>query len=93
MDEAHFIKDHKTARCKSAEAVAKKADRLVLLSGTPALSRPIELYSQISLVAPKMFAYAKEFGMRYCDGKKNAFGFDFSGSSNMEELKLLLENT
>ena len=57
MDEAHFIKDYKTARYKSSEKIAKKAKRLILLSGTPALSRPIELYSQISLIAPKLFRY------------------------------------
>ena len=31
--------------------------------------------------------------MRYCDGKKTHFGYDFSGSSNMAELRLLLEKT
>ena len=55
LDEAHFIKDYKTARYKSSEKIARKAKRLILLSGTPALSRPIELYSQISLIAPKLF--------------------------------------
>ena len=34
-------------RYKSSERICKKAKRLVLLSGTPALSRPIELYSQV----------------------------------------------
>ena len=60
LDEAHFIKDYKTARYKSSEKIAKKAKRLILLSGTPALSRPIELYSQISLIAPKLFRYVFE---------------------------------
>jgi SWI/SNF-related matrix-associated actin-dependent regulator 1 of chromatin subfamily A len=73
--------------------VCKSAERLILLSGTPALSRPIELYSQISLVSPKLFRYVTEFGMRYCDGKKTSFGHDFTGSSNMPELNLLLQNT
>ena len=57
LDEAHFIKDYKTARYKSSEKISTKAKRLILLSGTPALSRPIELYSQISLIAPKLFRY------------------------------------
>ena len=68
-----------------------RTSRLVLLSGTPALSRPIELYSQISLLMPKLFPYVTDFGMRYCDGKKTTFGHDFAGSGNMEELKVLLE--
>ena len=68
---------------------------MILLSGTPALSRPSELYSQISLVDSAIFPYFHDFGMRYCNGKKVLFGgkegFDFSGSSNMQELKLILE--
>jgi len=33
-----------------------------------------------------------EFGIRYCAGVKNTFGWDFKGSSNMKELQLLLES-
>ena len=80
---------------KAAEVIAKSAKRMILLSGTPALSRPSELYSQISLVDSAIFPYFPDFGMRYCNGKKVLFGgkegFDFSGSSNMQELKLILE--
>lgn len=32
-----------------------------------------------------------EYGIRYCNGKDTPFGWDFSGSSNMKELKILLE--
>ncbi|TRY72759.1 hypothetical protein TCAL_00987 [Tigriopus californicus] len=97
MDEAHFLKNYKSNRFQSTEKIVKKARRLILLSGTPALSRPIELYSQISLVMPKLFPYAVEFGMRYCNGKKitlpRGSHYDFNGSSNMDELKMLLEET
>jgi hypothetical protein len=37
---------------------------LLLLTGTPALSRPMELYSQISALVPRLFKYPKEFGFR-----------------------------
>ena len=65
-----FPQSNKTARTKAAEIVLKDCSRLLLLSGTPALSRPIELYSQINMIDPKLFPYATDFGMRYCDGKK-----------------------
>ena len=98
VDESHFLKNHKSNRFQAAEKILKNTERIVLLSGTPALSRPIELYSQISIICPKLFTYPTHYGMRYCDGKKISFGFrgshyDFSGSSNMEELKLLLQET
>ena len=31
--------------------------------------------------------------MRYCDGKMGPFGLDFSGSSHMTELQILMEDT
>jgi len=97
IDESHTLKNYKSQRCKSVTAVLNEAcQHAVLLSGTPALSRPIELYTQICLVDDKLFPFVTDFGMRYCDGKKVNYGgakdhYDFSGSSNMHELKLLME--
>ena len=47
LDESHMIKDWKSGRSQAVEPLAKNSRYLVLLSGTPALSRPIELYSQV----------------------------------------------
>lgn len=91
MDESHFLKNIKTARCKSALPLLKAAKRVILLSGTPAMSRPSELYTQILAVRPTLFPRFHEFGIRYCDAKQTTWGWDYSGSSNLGELKLLLE--
>ena len=92
-DECHLLKSMKAARTKAVIQLIHKphCQRAILLSGTPALSRPAELYSQIFAVSPTMFASFHEFGMRYCDGKESRFGWDFSGYSNMNELRVLLE--
>jgi len=73
-------------------ALLKQAARVILLSGTPALSRPMELYNQISAVNPKLFPSFHAYALRYCDAKKNNFGWDYSGSSNLEELRIILES-
>ncbi|XP_073330421.1 SWI/SNF-related matrix-associated actin-dependent regulator of chromatin subfamily A-like protein 1 [Pagrus major] len=91
MDESHFLKNIKTARCKAALPLLKAAKRVILLSGTPAMSRPSELYTQILAVRPTLFPRFHEFGVRYCDAKQMTWGWDYSGSSNLGELKLLLE--
>ena len=95
LDESHMIKDGKSARTRAAEPLAKSARQLILLSCTPALSRPIELYTQVSALLPRLFRNASQFGMRYCDGKMKKIGRfevpDFSGSSHMAELSLLLQ--
>uniref|UniRef100_A0A8D0ALU0 SWI/SNF-related matrix-associated actin-dependent regulator of chromatin subfamily A-like protein 1 n=1 Tax=Sander lucioperca TaxID=283035 RepID=A0A8D0ALU0_SANLU len=91
MDESHFLKNMKTARCKAALPLLKAAKRVILLSGTPAMSRPSELYTQILAVRPTLFPRFHEFGMRYCGATQSPWGWDYSGSSNLGELKLLLE--
>nr|XP_057937596.1 SWI/SNF-related matrix-associated actin-dependent regulator of chromatin subfamily A-like protein 1 isoform X2 [Doryrhamphus excisus] len=90
MDESHFLKNIKTARCKAALPLLKTAKRVILLSGTPAMSRPSELYTQILAVKPTLFPRFHEYGLRYCGAKQLAWGWDYSGSSNLSELKLLL---
>ncbi len=46
-DESHALKDPKTERTKFVVPLMKRARRALLLSGTPALSRPIELHPQV----------------------------------------------
>ncbi|XP_066137040.1 SWI/SNF-related matrix-associated actin-dependent regulator of chromatin subfamily A-like protein 1 isoform X1 [Saccopteryx bilineata] len=100
IDESHFLKNIKTARCRAAMPILKVAKRVILLSGTPAMSRPAELYTQIIAVKPTFFPQFRTFGLRYCDAKQGCvsvlppqhpWGWDYSGSSNLGELKLLLE--
>ncbi|XP_015686615.1 SWI/SNF-related matrix-associated actin-dependent regulator of chromatin subfamily A-like protein 1 [Protobothrops mucrosquamatus] len=93
VDESHFLKNGKTARCRAAMPLLKAAKRVILLSGTPAMSRPAELYTQIAVVQPTFFPQFHAFGVRYCDAKERPWGWDYSGSSNLKELKLLLEET
>uniref|UniRef100_A0A8C2K0P9 SWI/SNF-related matrix-associated actin-dependent regulator of chromatin subfamily A-like protein 1 n=1 Tax=Cyprinus carpio TaxID=7962 RepID=A0A8C2K0P9_CYPCA len=70
MDESHFLKNMKTARCRAALPLLKTAKRVILLSGTPAMSRPAELYTQILAVRPSLFPRFHDFGTRYCDAKQ-----------------------
>lgn len=50
--------------------VFQVAKRVILLSGTPAMSRPAELYTQIIAVKPTFFPQFHAFGLRYCDAKR-----------------------
>ncbi|KAK5641352.1 hypothetical protein RI129_009899 [Pyrocoelia pectoralis] len=90
MDESHTLKNFKTKCTKVATTLAKNATRIVLLSGTPALSRPSELYTQLALLDDKFFGNFFEFSKRYCDGKSTSFGWDSSGKSNLPELEVIL---
>ena len=75
MDESHCLKNDKSARTKAAEPLMKSSRRLIMLSGTPALSRPMELYSQVSALQPRMFRY----GMSRPRGVTTYAGFPVLG--------------
>jgi SNF2 family DNA or RNA helicase len=47
LDESHYVKQRKSQRALLLAAIMSKARRLVLLSGTPALAKPAELYPQV----------------------------------------------
>eukprot|EP00752_Nemacystus_decipiens_P010813 g9618.t2 len=97
-DECHYLKNQRAARTKAIVPLATKARRAILLSGTPALSRPSELFTQLNLLSASTWASFRDFGKRYCSGKKGRgtkgkFGADFSGASHIAELHALLRAT
>ena len=85
-DECHYLKSPDAKRTKALVPLIQKAKRAILLSGTPALSRPVELFTQLNALAPDRFRSLAAFGKRYCNGHQGRFGWDFSGSSNLGEL-------
>ncbi|ULT99423.1 hypothetical protein L3Y34_000624 [Caenorhabditis briggsae] len=90
FDESHMLKDGKARRTKVATDLAKIALHAILLSGTPALSRPSELFTQIRLIDHKLFTNFHEFAIRYCDGKQGRFCFEAKGCTNSEELAAIM---
>ncbi|XP_045478328.1 SWI/SNF-related matrix-associated actin-dependent regulator of chromatin subfamily A-like protein 1 [Harmonia axyridis] len=90
FDESHTFKNFKTKGAQSAMKITKTSKRVILLSGTPALSRPSELYTQLSFIDSKFFVSFTEYSKRYCDGKSSHFGWDSSGQSNLQELEIIL---
>lgn len=90
VDECHYLKSVSTKRTNNILPHLQKATRLVLISGTPALSRPVELYPLISAVAKDMYPNFFEYGVRYCNGRKVGNWYDYRGCSNAEELFFVL---
>jgi len=92
-DEAHYIKNREAKRTKILSPIFMAARRVILLSGTPMLGRPSDIYNNLHILRPDIFKCFREFGHRYCDPKKGRFGIEWKGSSNAEELHLLITNT
>ncbi|KAM3708065.1 hypothetical protein ACB094_02G072500 [Castanea mollissima] len=89
-DESHFLKNAQAKRTTASLPVIKKAKYAILLSGTPALSRPIELFKQLEALYPDVYKNVHEYGNRYCKG--GIFGI-YQGASNHEELHNLIKAT
>ncbi|XP_048500280.1 uncharacterized protein LOC104893980 isoform X3 [Beta vulgaris subsp. vulgaris] len=103
IDEAHHIRcSKKKMEPKEIRAVldvASQAQRIILLSGTPSLSRPFDIYHQINMLWPGLLGKDKfEFAKTYCSAKLvkdfqgNSF-MDYSRGTRLEELNVLLKQT
>lgn len=68
-DESHYIKNPKSKRTKMIVPLLRNVRKCLLLTGTPILNRPIELWSQLEAINTtkhgKYWAYAK----RFCNAK------------------------
>ncbi|KAJ1481987.1 P-loop containing nucleoside triphosphate hydrolase protein, partial [Baffinella frigidus] len=89
-DESHYLKSPAAQRTKATLPLLRAASRAILLTGTPALSRPAELFSQLQALRPKLFPSARAFYARYCNARQGPFGLDISGASNLHELNVVL---
>lgn len=92
-DESHYLKSGTAKRTKAVVPLLKNARRALLLSGTPALSRPVELFCQINALAQTLFPDYHDYVQQYCNAHYGFFGYDVSGASNLQELNMLLRGS
>uniref|UniRef100_A0A8C0F6R1 Zinc finger RANBP2-type containing 3 n=1 Tax=Bubo bubo TaxID=30461 RepID=A0A8C0F6R1_BUBBB len=94
VDESHYMKSRNATRSKILLPIVQKALRAILLTGTPALGRPEELFMQIEALFPRRFGTWSEYAKKYCNARVRFFGkrtqWDCRGASNLEELHQLL---
>ena len=90
FDEVTYLKERSAKRTKAARKLGKAAEFTIGLSGTPILNRPIEFYTFLNMISPKQFSSQFQFGMRYCNGYHNGFGYTFKGASRVSELRQLI---
>jgi len=85
-DEAHYLKNPKANRNKVVKKSFSAMPRKLLLTGTAIKSAPYEFFSLLNFVDPAEWKNAHQFGVKYCAGFQDNFGWDYSGSSNLDEL-------
>lgn len=87
-DEAHILRHHKTNVFKSADKMVSNI--LYLLTGSPVVSGPINLWAYLHLLEPTKFANYWDFAKRFCAVYNNGFGMEIGGAKDPEGLRSLL---
>jgi SWI/SNF-related matrix-associated actin-dependent regulator 1 of chromatin subfamily A len=97
FDEAHYLKNHRSARSRLARQLADRAKAhpgadpaVYLLTGTPLTNRPRDLFVLLQLVGHPLGRSFLSFAKRYCAAEKNDYGWETRGASNVEELTVQL---
>ena len=92
-DEAHYLKNMKAERTKRVlgkAGVAWRAKHKIMLSGTPVLNKPVELYVVLKTLYPQAIgAYDtyEKFAYRYNGAYKDSMGYMRLGQpTNLREL-------
>ena len=67
VDEAHSLKSYSSQRSLALVPILQNIKRIFLLTGTPVLSRPSEVFNILSIIRPDIFKTFWSFGDRYCD--------------------------
>lgn len=80
FDEGHLTSNPRSRRGKACAILSSYAENKLILTGTPLLNRPRDLWGMVEIISPGRFgAYFKKeseelqssffpFGKRYCDG-------------------------
>jgi SWI/SNF-related matrix-associated actin-dependent regulator 1 of chromatin subfamily A len=98
FDEAHYLKNHTSARSRLARQLAQGAaaaagtqpPAVYLLTGTPLTNRPRDLFVLLQLVEHPLGRSFLSFAKRYCAATRNEYGWKTDGASNLEELTVQL---
>lgn len=93
VDECQGIKNPETLRYMLVKNLCTVADKVLMLSGTPLENRPIELWPILNILDPHEWPSMHEFGLRYCDARRELGKWVYRGNSNLKELHRRLCNS
>lgn len=72
VDESHnlrttSIKNTDSPHTEACVTTLSRANRRILLTGTPSLAKPFDLYRQIDALVPELLGSKEDYAARYCD--------------------------
>ncbi|MFW6272835.1 MAG: DEAD/DEAH box helicase, partial [bacterium] len=85
-----YIKNPNSKRTKAFKKIHKGIPHLLILTGTPIESKPIDIYNIVQAIDPSSFPNYVKFTLDYCDAKSDRYGWNTSGSKNTIKLNKIL---
>lgn len=85
-DEAQAIGNPESKRALAFRHLAAVIPECIVMSGTPARSRPAQFWTMVSCVEPKIFPTYKGYLWRYTCPRETPWGVQFEGARNVKEL-------
>lgn len=90
LDEAHSVANRYAARSRYCRRLCRGVPHLLLLSGTPLVNRPVELWNQMNLLNPAKFSSYWNWVRAWCAPRRTPWGWNVNGASNLPALRKLL---
>lgn len=90
-DEAQAVGERSSKRTKAFMEIAKSAPFLLAMSGTPARSRPVQLWPVLNCINQKVFADFFTFAEYFGAPKETPFGRKYPGASHAKQLHAELQ--
>ncbi|CEO99692.1 hypothetical protein PBRA_007425 [Plasmodiophora brassicae] len=89
-DESHHLKESTSQRACELKKWLKCSRRVILLTGTPALNRPAELFSTVDILSTGLLGSKIQFEKRYCQGHKDPRSGRWMNRGSHHETELYL---
>lgn len=94
-DEAHYIKGAKTRRAKATLEIVEGLEYIFMLTGTPLMNRPAELFNLLRAIRHPLGKARTTFTRRYCGAYLKTIPrrggvirfWDESGATHLDELR------
>ena len=97
VDESTAIKNMKAQRTKRAIEYSQKAKFKRIMSGTPIVQSPLDVYSQTEFLRSGLLGFKSYYSMktRYCEMRRKTFGFrsfdEIIGYRDLDDLRRRLD--
>lgn len=93
FDEPHnYLQGRGNSYAKLLWKHGAKIQYKLMLTGSPYLSKPAGLWQMLNVMFGLRFGKARDFDVRYCNGKDGTFGWENKGATHIDELSRRLKH-